>query len=282
METDSDSQNEAQRGDQNPLPAAHPAPKTGEVPAVDPLIPAGKQNEAHADPKRKHGYCHVNNAKHPVFVKTVESREFSPFEKRTILFGFLGLAIGFLSLLAACIAGYLVYHQWWEMNAQTGFMNLAAKQARVESASSTVSTASQIAIMQGQLNQQQKAMAMEERAWLGLGDARFSITPDELLAQFTAKNVGKSPAISVTNNIAWIGKRRGDIFTQKDIVYSQKDTRDGTIFPSQTFRVNNSLPKPVPPFQTIFVQQLQHGERILYVFGKVEYRDIFGASHWTH
>jgi hypothetical protein len=72
----------------------------------------------------------------------------SSFERRTLLFGWLGLGIGFCSLLAACIAGFYVYHQWWEMNSQTGYMNRAAKQARKDSIDASKATADQLAAME--------------------------------------------------------------------------------------------------------------------------------------
>jgi hypothetical protein len=42
------------------------------------------------------------------------------------------------------------------------------------------------------------------------------------------------------------------------------------------------LPEPVPPYQAVYVDELSKGDRILYVFAKMKYQDIFRVPHWTH
>jgi hypothetical protein len=132
------------------------------------------------------------------------------------------------------------------------------------------------------VTQQHNAMRYDQRAWLGIGDARFAIDAKQLVVGFTVKNVGKSPATTVTGNVAWVGMPKDQKLQARDISYPREPMKDGTIFPGQEFNLENRLPHPDPKYQAAFVELLTRGENTLYVFAKVEYKDIFNASHWTH
>src|ERR1039458_2912987 len=173
METNSNSPANTQKGDTNPLPVGQSAPKAQQVQPVDLATPPGKKNEIAADTKQESSDDERANNKHPYIVQIIENAERNRFEKRTILLGWFGVGLGFLSLLAACLAGYFIYHQWWEMNAQTGYMNSAANQARHDSAAASKATVDQLRLMQGQLTQQEastkateEAMRTDQRAWV--------------------------------------------------------------------------------------------------------------------
>jgi hypothetical protein len=143
-------------------------------------------------------------------------------------------------------------------------------------------TTTKTGTLQGQPTQQQGAMRVDQRAWLGIADARFTIDAKQLKVDFTAKNVGKSPAITVFSNVAWVGKLKGQKLQPRDIVYPLKDMKNGTIFQEQVFNLENRLPEPVSAYQAVYVDLLSKGDSVLYAFAKVEYKDVFKASHWTH
>jgi hypothetical protein len=136
-----DSQEQTKEEKKDPLSAGQAALEISNEPSVDPIVPVGKKNDGPANPKQEHAYCQSDGSVHPL----------NKFEKRTILFGWLGLGIGFFSLLIACIAGFLIYHQWWEMNSQTDYMNRAAIQARRDSAASSEAITKQLAALQDQI-----------------------------------------------------------------------------------------------------------------------------------
>src|ERR1035441_1369513 len=118
----------AGEGEQHPFPIAKPVPAQPTIEPVDPVKPPAPQSELPAPPAQPQAAGKPDHAPEPLLIRLVD--EASTFERRTVVMGWVGLGIGFLSFLAALIAGFLIYHQWREMNAQTGFMNRAAIQAR--------------------------------------------------------------------------------------------------------------------------------------------------------
>jgi hypothetical protein len=122
----------------------------------------------------------------------------------------------------------------------------------------------------------------DQRAWLGAGDARFVIDEKQLVATFVVKNVGKTPAIKVESNIGWNFKQQGQKLQANDIIYQRVNNLNGTVFPTQSFPVTDTQSGPIPASQAIFVQDLRNGKTVMYVFIKVEYRDVFNISHWSH
>ena len=114
----------------------------------------------------------------------------------------------------------------------------------------------------------------DQRAWLGAGDAKFVIDEKQLVASFVAKNVGKTPAIKVESNIGWAFRPQGQKLQTSDIIYPTKGNLNGTIFPTQSFQITDTLPDPIPASQALFLQDLRSGKTIMYVFTKVEYRDV--------
>jgi hypothetical protein len=223
---------------------------------------------------------------------TEVEEQMSGFEKSTLRWAKTAVIMSGLAAIFVCA-------QWWEMHkGGIDTKNLAtAAGTQAAAASGFAKSASEIDTKIGlvewdfsrmarnseeAIRATQESMRLDQRAWLGFGDAKFTISATDMSAGFTARNVGKTPATKVITNVAWTGKIAGTPLTTKDIVYPQKNLESGTIFPSQIFEVSNSLPKPVPAYQSRFVEELRGESRFLYVFGKIEYLDVFGLPHWTH
>jgi hypothetical protein len=302
IEAGGNTQKDAKQGDKDALPITQPAPKTPEVPTVDHPIPACKEGEIGSNLKQKHGYCHGGNSKNPFYVYVQGDKELSTFEKRTVFLGYVGIGIAVFSLLAACVAGYFVYHQWREMNAQTGYMNRAAKQARTESATSAVSTAQQLKILQGQLTQQEKAMELDQRAWVGVPEFATiggSLSPDGNIFSFSGLNImlrnsGKTPALNLSVvNLEFSEDSRKRIEGYDTEIFRQipKGLRKGFVgdlFPSQqVLAPGASLPIGASQGNhwTIAYDSVIDSKRrfnIPYILGKITYTDIFsGKKHVT-
>jgi Sec-independent protein translocase protein TatA len=170
---------------------------------------------------------------------------------------FRTLLVSSLTLVAIVIYAVISGWQLWEMKKATT--------AATESANAATTS-----------------LHLDQRAWVGAGGGKFLIDAKELKVEFTVANVGKSPASDVVSNIAWIGKVKGENLYPGDILYPREDGQNGTMFPTQTFQLRNSLPDPIDPYQSSYVDQLRRGDKVLFVFGRIRYRDIFAVWRWTH
>lgn len=314
MKTNNDSENDAQQRDKNPLPVTHPAPETVEVPTVNPPAPAGMQNEAPTDPKQEYCCCYRSNTKQPFLFQQVESKEFSGFEKRTILFGWFGLAIGFLSLLAAYIAGFLVYHQWLEMNTQSGYMNRAAIQARKDSADSSATTSKQLAIAQQEATAAQDSVReverqtrLDERPYLKIeflggaaeGSDKFpkyrwktGTVGEPLQVPLRITNVGKTAALKINGymlvQVVPIGNEPSIPGKGEHPLSAVNGVETSVIYQGGWAEVSISrkqLTADGKAEDAVLTQPEEEGlnrpSAYLAIWGKVKYSDIFGKSHWT-
>jgi hypothetical protein len=155
------------------------------------------------------------------------------------------------TLLAIIIYACLVYFQWQEMVITTG----ATQQAVTESRRNRIQA-------DKSLNAAIQQFHLDQRAWLGLGDPEFTIDSTTFRVQYTAKNVGKTPAVNVKSNIAWASKPKVRQLQLSDIVFHNQDMQNGTVFPTQGFQVSNRL-DPIPPNQSVFVSRFSAGDDIL-------------------
>lgn len=224
MEPNTHAADEKPKGEENPLPLSevtHVNPQVGDVNPITPL-PA-QQNLAAQNPQEQAQGCGKKNNE-PFRVAIVENNELSIFEKKTVLLGKLGLVIAGVSLLAACLAAFLIFQQFKEMAAQTNLLNIQIRQAREDSANSSVATAKQLEALQGQLDAARHSagiaaqqLDLTDRAWIEASDLsplvdssvpalqiiRFNGTGPhpikwQILVEFrgNATNVGRSPALN--------------------------------------------------------------------------------------
>jgi hypothetical protein len=92
-----------------PLPVSQPAPKTAGAKTVDAVAPACQGDHA---PTHSEQECNRHNRvkNHP--------KDVSHFERKTVLLGWIGVSLAFLSLLAACAAAFYVYKQFGAIQRQ--------------------------------------------------------------------------------------------------------------------------------------------------------------------
>ena len=102
----------------------------------------------------------MTKRKEPLHIRVIEGDKLSSFERKTVRIGCWGVVVGFLSLGAACVAAYLVYQQFQEMAKQTSILSQSFAKQKTDSDAASIATATQIGIMQGQLTQLQKALAL--------------------------------------------------------------------------------------------------------------------------
>lgn len=143
--------------------------------------------------------------------KPSKSESLSLFESKTIRLGIYGLFVAVFSLCAACVAAYLVFQQFKEMAAQTELLNRAARQARIDSAQSEITTTRQIATLAKQASAAEGSVAaiqqqtfQQERPWVGIEvkpPPDFEVTmwgSSSIDMAFTLSNIGHSVARHVT------------------------------------------------------------------------------------
>ena len=202
MATEDKPPDEAGKGDENPLPIAEPVPTQPPVEPVRGLVQTSRPQGEFATPPAQ-----PQPIEEPQPIPVLLEPSCIPlgtFERRTILIGWVGLSIGFLSFLAAILAGFLIYQQWWEMNSQTELMNRAAIQARKDSAAASVATAAQLQDLQDQITEQRQALEFDQRPWLKFemeGQRPPGIDPNNIknhIVQVTANQPLKIQ-IKVTN-----------------------------------------------------------------------------------
>ncbi len=126
----------------------------------------------------------------------------STFERRTVFIGIVGIFLAALSMAAALVAGYFVYQQFKQMEVANNVADIASRRARYDSDKTAIVTARQLAILQGQLTQQQAALNLTERAWITLVTAEFRYHADrqnvdrvDSMISFT--NTGPTPAFNI-------------------------------------------------------------------------------------
>ncbi len=319
MEAEGGSQYEAKEGDNAPLPVSEPAPKTLGVSPINAAEPANEKDEVTADSKPELGCYQGAEHKQPFLFQTVENDGFSRFERRTILLGWFGLGIAFVSLLAACVAGFFIYQQWREMNAQTGYLNRAATQARDDSAASAVATAKQLATLQEQLAQQMMALEMDQRPWLKFelgGERPKNADPntgkERVLAtsagqpikiEVRVTNVGKTTAERVfgTLQVQYVPKGKKPVLPEKihRIVFIEGGKPEKGAIPGTAWSEATLYPGEVSqnsfsrsrwgkngiveddPITQAEKTELDNGTAYVLLLGEVWYSDVFGVRHWT-
>jgi hypothetical protein len=123
---------------------------------------------------------------------------------------------------------------------------------------------------------------LDERAWIGIGDAAVTISATEpFKVTMTTKNVGKTPATDMISQIGVADKPKGEELTLADIKYSGEPSQAGTLFPSAAGVIGKNLDSVVIG-QENDVTSWKNGDKIIYVFAATTYNDIFNKSHWTH
>ena len=124
----------------------------------------------------------------------------------------------------------------------------------------------------------------DQRAWVGSGDTTFTINESAPVVVHTlGRNVGKSPAVDVSSEISWVVKptKMGPL-KRENIVYGQwtKKLSNGTVFPGQNFGID-FIEREIIPNQSSIVNDLKNESSVFYIYGFIDYKDVFGVSHWT-
>ena len=312
MNADSHSADEAAAGDKHSLPVGEAAATTSPVKAVDSPAPASAQQNISADLRkepREHGEPKGDK---PLVVRIIEDDELSSFERKTVTFGKWGITIAAVSLIAACIAAFAVYQQFKEAASQTDLLQIAAKQARRDSAAAGIRGQQEIAVLQAQATAAknsveaiQRQMRIDQRSWVKfeMGGETVEGKP-EIKAMIVA--VGQTPSAKI--KFVNVGKGaarnlRGVIFVEcvnstkephLEMVESRKQLPRNIFVagimvpnaPAETTAdrerwkdVKAKTVEPDPLTEPEFAA-LMSGKAYIATYGMIWYQDLFG-NHWT-
>ena len=132
------------------------------------------------------------------------------------------------------------------------------------------------------VRQTQTAMALDQRAWVGV--YRYTIDREPVTSEpFNFKlwlaNTGKTPALELTDKGAiFIGPNEPTRSFEELGV--QTGTSHTTLFPTGTtslYSVDHGR-EGIPAEIATAYRERRHR---FYILGRIEYRDIFGKDHWT-
>ncbi|MGA2051483.1 MAG: hypothetical protein ABSG96_27775 [Terracidiphilus sp.] len=269
----------------HPLPVAEIKPSPLPVEPADPPAPPAIQNRVAADPVQgKRGEEELHSVPPPLG-KDVNN-ELSLFERKTVFFGYWGIVFGFVSLVLAAGAAFFVFQQFKEMAAQTELLNRGARQARVDSANSSVVTAEQLAILEKQLNQQTGATRLDERAWIVVSPllpdiAKVSVPTGEMVIV----NTGKTPALHIHGmaQIEVLSHDSGPRLQEKtyDWGFDSGELVPHDPAPQTLVRLKDRTTKEQAPFTNDERTAYNSGKSWIAIYGTIWYDDIFHVRHFT-
>jgi hypothetical protein len=298
LEPKGDSPDSTPKGDKTSLPLREIPPSAPLVEAAKPPIPPPvvQQNITTELPG---GTTEDNTAKRkkPLLVKVVEDDEHSSFETKSVAFGRWGIGIAIVTILIGIGTARVFWGQFKEMSAQTDILAISARQARRDSAESSLNAVKQLAIAQQQASAAQESVKaiqaqirQDHRAWIKIpapsASPAISIDggEDKVFAELTMVNVGRAPARDVNLKVVIQLVKDGEAptFSYKHgwgAVY-------GLLYPDE----------PAPPIHVTMMDaqkndailkdtelnDLISGASYIAVYAKVTYVDIFGIHHWTH
>jgi hypothetical protein len=128
------------------------------------------------------------------------------------------------------------------------------------------------------------SLLVDQRAWMGFDEIKeyiFKIDkPFSVLVPL--KNIGKTPANNVSGAIAVRFAMPGERIDFDGILTPLMGPPNGFFLPSQSLEVlSGGKDKITGNIPKAWLDKVNSGQGIIYVFGKVTYTDIFKVDHWT-
>lgn len=229
LEPTNDSHEKPQGGTQESLPLERPAVPASGNKVVEPTVPSPiLQQNVTPEPTRTATENQQTNGDDaapvrvintPLLTREVEQSELGVFEDRTLRYARWTIIVGVVTLLVILGTAVVFWDQFQEMAAQTDILAISTRQARRDSAESSIATQKQLALAQQQIaSAQRQAKAAQDsanaiqrqteigaRPWLELseialtgpmtinmnGEARTQV-------HAIATNIGKTPAREVS------------------------------------------------------------------------------------
>lgn len=211
----------------------------------------------------------------------------------------LGILTGFLSLLQLVAIGFqariskkqnsiidtqstIMRGQREAADRQSEYMREGLDEARRASETANIASIAareQVEIAKQSLIETLAIARTEQRAWVGLtGISRMVFDPGKRLKfGIKVKNTGRTPALNMRSWSTLQGYPAGEAFVFRPPIdlsgQSVTVLQPGDSFDLYTFSVD--------PLDTEVVDKIRDKKVVIHIYGRVEYRDVFGAPHFT-
>ena len=174
----------------------------------------------------------------------------------------------------------------WYTRGQLRLTREAIRQSRADNANALIAqqgiaqnalTASQENFMKS-LKSSDNQSRLDQRAWVGHIDSSVSEVKEEAPITFkiTLSNSGKTPALRVRTEISSAhGPATANFIPRYTKPTPQMRRGVGVIQPGGKAVIEQKT-GPVT-----YIEKLRDGANLYYVFGRIDYEDIFGRPHWT-
>jgi hypothetical protein len=321
LDTEPQGENKAPKGDDYPLPIGEVASKQGKIEPISDAKKLTVEEELPSEPAHQHPPTEVQITQQPLLVHVTKDDELNTFERRTVFFGIIGIFLATLSMVAAIAAGIFIYQQFKEMEYANTLSGISARRTRYDSDKASIATTKQLAILQGQLTQQTKALRMDERPWLKFeveGEIPPGFDPNNtktrtipltagqpLKIKVKVTNIGKTTAENLLGTlfIQIVPKDGEPIFPKNGKFHfseghpcSPKKTKnipetawlEGTLYPKEVsenefsrMRCSKNGIAEDDPPTQAETTAVDSAKSYVLIFGEVWYVDVFGTHHWT-
>jgi hypothetical protein len=167
---------------------------------------------------------------------------------------------------------------------------LATKSAAKSSATAAEAASKSASAAEGQVQATRESIEatveqyrLDQRAWIGPTNfiLKTMHAPDPISAIATIRNNGKTPALKM--KVRYFLHASDEAINVREYAANPEEKRTGkeigisTLFPNGEMELNPSTGST----DTLGVQSVQSGRKLLYFFGWISYLDVFNAEHQT-
>ncbi|MDE3185950.1 MAG: hypothetical protein KGM96_00320 [Acidobacteriota bacterium] len=250
MDADPNKDEGSSHGKEDSLPVGKTSPANDSKQPLYLQIPTDLQEQISGALQRAYRHEDERNIKDPIRVEIVKDEELTRFEKKTVRFGYWGVVIASCSLIAACVAAWMVFQQFKEMATQSDLLSRAAEQARKDSNENAKVVAKQLSGLQAQITAaQQGARALqgqlaESRSVVESQRADISVSPysvDHPMTFASPQQMSFAFTIALTNNGAFAAN---DVRMRYKLIFPQFDK---SYFTEPGKQQRDLCKPPVPP-----------------------------------
>jgi hypothetical protein len=129
-----------------------------------------------------------------------------------------------------------------------------------------------------QVKQMKETIKITERAWVGIHAVSAQVEIGKpIITTVEFINTGKTPAINLTTRAVGeaVVKNSPPDYTKEGYSIDSK----GIVYPQQKIRISLK-DSTQPPLNQVGFDQVEKGDALIYVHGRVNYSDVFGKDHW--